>query len=298
MENTVKQPSVLRGAEWLVKESTAAATYIPEEFNEEQQMVKDMCGAFLDTEVLPLIDRIDKLEPGLMPSLMIKAGEQGLLSTSIPEALGGLGKDFITSTLVNEALGGGFSFSVAVAAHTGIGTCLAGTLVALYVAWRLPRGAGTAVVAATAVLGYVGMSVPPGGTSGGNLIFMLLMIGLTLAAIVVSILHPIAWTVEEVRFAVGAPLVAGAALLLVAFPLGLIGSAPKRARFLARLTRDAVPATAQARLTCPIGLAAIPGSGILMVWEMLRWAALNGRRANTAALAAFSSRHGCDGVLT
>ena len=99
MENTVKQPSVLRGAEWLVKESTAAATYIPEEFNEEQQMVKDMCGAFLDTEVLPLIDRIDKLEPGLMPSLMIKAGEQGLLSTSIPEALGGLGKDFITSTL-------------------------------------------------------------------------------------------------------------------------------------------------------------------------------------------------------
>jgi alkylation response protein AidB-like acyl-CoA dehydrogenase len=122
MENTVKQPSLLRGAEWLVKESTAEATYIPEEFNEEQQMVKDMCGAFLDTEVLPLIDRIDKLEPGLMPSLMVKAGEQGLLSTSIPEALGGLGKDFITSTLVNEALGGGFSFSVAVAAHTGIGT--------------------------------------------------------------------------------------------------------------------------------------------------------------------------------
>ena len=68
-------------------------------------MVKDMCLSFLDTEVLPIIDRIDKLEPGLMPSLMEKAGEQGLLGASIPEEYGGLGKDFITSTLVNEGLG-------------------------------------------------------------------------------------------------------------------------------------------------------------------------------------------------
>jgi len=122
MENTIKQMIPLRGAEWLIKESNADDTFIPEEFNEEQQMVKDMCSAFLEAEVLPIIERIDKLETGLMPSLMTKAGEQGLLSTSIPESLGGLGKDFITSTLVNEALGGGFSFSVAVAAHTGIGT--------------------------------------------------------------------------------------------------------------------------------------------------------------------------------
>ncbi|MES1224169.1 MAG: acyl-CoA dehydrogenase family protein, partial [Bacteroidota bacterium] len=92
------------------------------EFNEEQQMVKDMCASFLDADVLPVIDRIDKLEPGLMPSLLAKAGEQGLLGTSISEQYGGLGKDFITSTLVNEGLGGGFSFSVAIAAHTGIGT--------------------------------------------------------------------------------------------------------------------------------------------------------------------------------
>ena len=84
--------------------------------------VKDMCYSFMDTEVLPVLDRIDKLEPGLMPSLLVKAGEQGLLSISVPEEYGGLGKDFITATLVNEGLGGGFSFSVAVSAHTGIGT--------------------------------------------------------------------------------------------------------------------------------------------------------------------------------
>ncbi len=122
MDTTAQKTTALKGGEWLVKESSFAGVFIPEDYNEEQQMVKDMCASFLDAEVLPVIERIDKLEPGLMPGLVQKAGEQGLLGVSIPENLGGLGKDFITSTLVNEGLGGGFSFSVAVAAHTGIGT--------------------------------------------------------------------------------------------------------------------------------------------------------------------------------
>lgn len=114
--------SLPKGAEWMIQEYTPSDTFTPEDFNEEQQMVKDMCLSFLDNEIIPIIDRIDKLEPGLMPSLLEKAGEQGLLATALPEQYGGLGKDFITATLVNEALGGGFSFSVAMAAHTGIGT--------------------------------------------------------------------------------------------------------------------------------------------------------------------------------
>ena len=81
-----------------------------------------MCNQFLDTEVMPILERIDSMEPGLMPSLVQKAGEQGLLATSFPEEYGGLGKDFVTSTIVNEDLGAGYSFSVAIAAHTGIGT--------------------------------------------------------------------------------------------------------------------------------------------------------------------------------
>ncbi|NCT94225.1 MAG: acyl-CoA dehydrogenase [Chitinophagaceae bacterium] len=119
---TTKQAKALQGGEWIIRESNPAETFIPEDFNEEQQMVMDMCAQFLDTEVLPIVERIDKLEQGLMPSLLVKAGEQGLLSTSFPEQYGGLGKDFITSTIVNEGLGGGHSFSVAVAAHTGIGS--------------------------------------------------------------------------------------------------------------------------------------------------------------------------------
>ena len=120
--NTTQQTTALKGGEWIIKESNASDTFIPEDFNEEQRMVLDMCHQFLQNEILPIVDRIDQLEPGLMPSLLEKAGEQGLLSTSFPEDLGGLGKDFITSTIVNEGLGGGHSFSVAVAAHTGIGT--------------------------------------------------------------------------------------------------------------------------------------------------------------------------------
>ncbi len=119
---TTKNATALQGGEWIIKESNPYETFIPEDFNEEQTMVMDMCEQFLQTEILPILDRIDKMEPGLMPSLMEKAGEQGLLSTSFPEAYGGLGKDFITSTIVNQGLGGGFSFSVAVAAHTGIGS--------------------------------------------------------------------------------------------------------------------------------------------------------------------------------
>ena len=120
--NKTSSTQTLKGGEWLIKESNPADCFTPEDFNEEQGMVKEMCLQFLAAEVLPVVDRIDKLEPGLMPQLMVKAGEQGLMGASIPEAYGGLGKDFITSTLVNEGLGGGFSFSVAVAAHTGIGT--------------------------------------------------------------------------------------------------------------------------------------------------------------------------------
>ncbi len=112
----------LKGGEWLVKDSEPASTFIPEDFSEEQKMIKDMCNQYLDIEVMPILERIDSMEPGLMRSLVQKAGEQGLLATSFPEEYGGLGKDFVTSTIINEYLGAGHSFSVAISAHTGIGT--------------------------------------------------------------------------------------------------------------------------------------------------------------------------------
>ncbi|HET7897417.1 MAG TPA: acyl-CoA dehydrogenase family protein [Flavisolibacter sp.] len=120
MEATIN--TTLKGGEWLVKESDPATTFTPEDFNEEQQMIRDMCDQFLRTEVLPNVERMDKMEPGYMRSLLHKAGDQGLLAVAFPEEYGGLGKNFVTSTIVSEYLGAGHSFSVAISAHTGIGT--------------------------------------------------------------------------------------------------------------------------------------------------------------------------------
>jgi alkylation response protein AidB-like acyl-CoA dehydrogenase len=119
---TATTTSILKGGEWLIKPGNTNNIFTPEDFSEEQLMIRDMCLQFLQTEVLPVMDRIDQAEPGLMPKLMEKAGEQGLLSASVSEEYGGIGKDFVTSTLVSEALGGGYSFSVAMSAHAGIGT--------------------------------------------------------------------------------------------------------------------------------------------------------------------------------
>ena len=120
METTIN--TTIKGGEWLVKETDPATTFTPEEFSEEQKMIRDMCDQFLKTEVMPNVERMDKMEPGYMRSLLQKAGEQGLLSVAFPEEYGGLGKDFVTSTIVSEYLGAGHSFSVAISAHTGIGT--------------------------------------------------------------------------------------------------------------------------------------------------------------------------------
>jgi alkylation response protein AidB-like acyl-CoA dehydrogenase len=119
---SITNTNSLKGGEWLIKESYAFDTFTPEDFSEEELMVKDMCLQFINTEVLPLAERIDKMEPGLIQMLLDKAGEQGLLGASVPEKFGGLGKNFITSTLITEGLGGGNSFTVAVGGQTGIGS--------------------------------------------------------------------------------------------------------------------------------------------------------------------------------
>lgn len=113
---------VLKGGEFLIKETDYKGIFIPEEFNEEQKMIAQMCNDFIEQEVRPNLDRIDSMEDGLMQSILDKAGELGLLSVSIPEDLGGLGSDFVTSMIATEYTGSGHSTAVALSAHTGIGT--------------------------------------------------------------------------------------------------------------------------------------------------------------------------------
>ncbi|MFC0321267.1 MULTISPECIES: acyl-CoA dehydrogenase family protein [Olivibacter] len=119
---TVDKKRAIKGGEFVIKETRYEDVFIPEEFDEEQLMIKKTCQDFLQTEVTPNLERIDNQEEGLMQTLLDKAGELGLLGVSIPEEYGGFGKNFNTSMLVTDAVGAGHSFAVALSAHTGIGT--------------------------------------------------------------------------------------------------------------------------------------------------------------------------------
>lgn len=100
---------------------SAERIFTLEQQDEEQRWIAESATTFTQREVLPNVEAIDRQEPGLMPSLVKKAGEQGLLSIDVPEEYGGAELGLLTSALVaahlNEA-----SFSVAFGAHTTIGT--------------------------------------------------------------------------------------------------------------------------------------------------------------------------------
>lgn len=118
----MEKSKILKGGEFLIKETEAKDIFIPEEFDEEQRMIAQTCVDFLETEVYPILDRIDDQEKGLMRDLIAKSGELGLLGISVPEQYEGFEQSFTTSMLASEAMGSGYSFSVAYSAHTGIGT--------------------------------------------------------------------------------------------------------------------------------------------------------------------------------
>jgi alkylation response protein AidB-like acyl-CoA dehydrogenase len=118
----MEKSNTLKSGEFLIREIEAKGIFIPEEFDEEQKMVAQTCNDFLQAEVYPNLEQVEKSDRELMKNILKKSGELGLLGISIPEEYGGFGQSFVTQMLVAETIGAGYSFSVSFMAHCGIGT--------------------------------------------------------------------------------------------------------------------------------------------------------------------------------
>ena len=119
MENN----ELLRGGQFLVKESHCNSVFTPEDFSEEQRMMKDAVMEFNEREVIAHRDRFEAKDYALTEEVMRKAGEMGFLGVAVPEAYGGLDMGFVSTMLVCDYISSGTgSFSTAFGAHTGIGT--------------------------------------------------------------------------------------------------------------------------------------------------------------------------------
>ncbi|WP_340075737.1 acyl-CoA dehydrogenase family protein [Leptobacterium sp. I13] len=117
------EKDLTRGGQFLVKETKAADVFTPEDFSEEQKMMRDSVKEFVDREIWPLKARFEKKDYALTEEIMKKAGELGLLGISVPEEYGGLGMSFVTTMLVCDYISGATgSVATAFGAHTGIGT--------------------------------------------------------------------------------------------------------------------------------------------------------------------------------
>ena len=115
--------TITRGGQFLVRETKCEDIFTPEDFNEEQLMMRDSVKEYVDKEIWPYKNRFENKDFALTEETMKKAGDLGFLSVAVPEAYGGMGMGFVNTVLVCDYISGATgSFSTAFGAHTGIGT--------------------------------------------------------------------------------------------------------------------------------------------------------------------------------
>ena len=122
MKETIEK-EITRGGEFVVKETQCESIFTPEDFSEEQKMMKDAVKEFADKEIWSKKEEFEKKNFQLTLDVMKKAGELGFLGVGVPEEYGGLGMPFTSTMLVCDYISGSSgSTSTAFGAHTGIGT--------------------------------------------------------------------------------------------------------------------------------------------------------------------------------
>ena len=115
--------NISQGGGFIVKETEASTVFTPEDFSEEQLMMKESVQEFVDRDIVPNRERFEKKDYDLTRDIMAKAGGLGFLGVAVPEAYNGLGMPFTSTMLVCDYISGANgSFSTAFGAHTGIGT--------------------------------------------------------------------------------------------------------------------------------------------------------------------------------
>jgi len=110
------------GGAFLLQPVQPKDCFTPEDLGEQDRMIKKTAADFLANEVLPRQEEIEAQDGPLLRSLLVKAGELGLLGADVPQEYGGLALPKIASLVISEALGEGSSFTVTWGAHTSIGT--------------------------------------------------------------------------------------------------------------------------------------------------------------------------------
>ena len=115
--------NISQGGGFIVNETTANTVFTPEDFSEEQLMMKESVQEFVDRDIIPNRERFEQKDYDLTRDMMAKAGGLGFLGVAVPEAYNGLGMPFTSTMLVCDYISGANgSFSTAFGAHTGIGT--------------------------------------------------------------------------------------------------------------------------------------------------------------------------------
>jgi alkylation response protein AidB-like acyl-CoA dehydrogenase len=115
--------NLIRGGQFIVKETEAADVFTPEDFSEEQIMMKESVREFVDKEIVPHRERFEKKDYAYTEEVMRKAGEMGFLGVAVPAEYDGMGMGFVSTMLVCDYISGATgSIATAFGAHTGIGT--------------------------------------------------------------------------------------------------------------------------------------------------------------------------------
>src|SRR5208337_2408446 len=118
---TISKPAA-KGGSFLLETSLPHDDFTPADLTDDQKLIDQTAEEFVVKQVLPLVKDLENKKPGLMPELVKKAGEVGLLGGGIPEEYGGAGLDKIATTVLTEKLSIYGGFATTHGAHAGIGT--------------------------------------------------------------------------------------------------------------------------------------------------------------------------------